>query len=91
MAILLQADEPIKQIGNTLALAVLQAPRELCLAQADRRVLVSHGVTEGELQRCDREGVRVRLACEKTDYSRTLLEWEESSNCSSEDKEGENE
>ena len=67
MAELLQANQPVQQIRNALAAAVLEAACELLLAQGHGHLLVRDRVAECEVERCDRERVRVRLSCEQGD------------------------
>ena len=71
MAMLLQADQPVEEVRDALAGAVLEAARELRIGERDGHLLVRDGVTECELQRRDREGVCVRFPCEEGDETRT--------------------
>ncbi len=70
MAVLLQPDQPVEELGDALARAVLQAAREFRIGKRDRDLLVRDRVAECEVQRRDRESVRVRFPSEEGDEAR---------------------
>ena len=80
MVELLQADEPVDELGDALAAAVLQRARELLLGQRHRHFLRRDRVTQGELQRRDRVCVRIGLACEEGDDAWAFLEGQKGTN-----------
>ena len=70
MAVLLQADKPVEKLGDTLTRTILQAAHELCLGERDGDLLIRDGVAEREVQRRDRERVRIWLPGEEGDEPR---------------------
>ena len=77
MASLLEAEQPVDELGDPRTSAVLQPARELLLGERDGDLLVRHGVAERELQRRNRVCIRIGLAGEEGDHARALFKWEE--------------